>query len=123
MSYFVTNEVILKVVPRGWLVETPIIFHDAKTGQEIEVPAQFFTDLASVPKLAQAIVPVANAKNRQAAIVHDYLCYPENREKYGLTQRDADRIFREAMAVCNVGWFGRWALWTPVRIYQWWKHL
>jgi hypothetical protein len=74
------------------------------------------------------LVPVANAKNRKAAIVHDYLCCEAVQNMYGIDQRMADKIFREALAVCNVHPVGQWVMWqwvmwTPVRTYQWVKGL
>lgn len=122
MSYFVTKEAVLRIVNGGWLTETPIQFHSEKLNMTFTVPIGFFTDLASVPRAMRWLVPVANAKNRQAAIVHDYLCFKEVQEKYGITQRQADMVFREALAVCNVNPIGQWFMWTPVRIYQWWKN-
>jgi len=113
---------VLRIVNGGWLTEAPVQFHSETLHRTFTVPIGFFTDLASVPRVMRWIVPVANAKNRQAAIVHDYLCYKEVQEKYGITQRQADMVFREALAVCNVNPVGQWVMWTPVRIYQWWKN-
>lgn len=122
MSYFRSSNPTLMIVSKGWQVVEPVIYYSESLGAEIVVPSGFFTDLASVPKIARILVPVANAKNRPAAIVHDYLCYKEVQEKYGIDQRMADRIFREALAVCNVNPIGQWGMWLPVRIYQWWKN-
>ena len=123
MSYFVSEEVILKIVRKGWVLETPVDYYSEVLGHMVVVPIGFFTDLASVPRLMRWLVPVANAKNRRAAIVHDYLCYDEVQEKYGITQRQADEVFREALKVCGVSAIGRWGMWTPVRAFQFTKGL
>ena len=123
MSYFVSEEVILKIVRKGWVLESPVDYYSEVLGRMVVVPIGFFTDLASVPRVMRWLVPVANAKNRRAAIVHDYLCYSEVQEKYGITQRKADEVFREALKVCGVSTIGRWGMWTPVRAFQFTKGL
>ena len=123
MSYFVTDNPTLMMVKDGWQTTSPIIYYSASTNKTVTVPPGFFTDLASVPRAFRWLVPVANAKNRPAAIVHDYLCDKTVQQMYQINQRTADKIFREALAVCNVNPIGQWVMWTPVRIYQWWKHL
>jgi hypothetical protein len=80
------------------------------------VPIGYVTDLASVPRLFRFIVPVANAKNRRAAVVHDYLCtHPEGIVK---DQKQADMVFREALSVVGVGRFRSAALYYPVRTFK-----
>lgn len=122
-SRFVPEAPTLRVVNGGWELVTPLSYYSEILGETIAVPIGFLTDLASVPRIMRWLVPVANAKNRRAAIVHDYLCYEEVQKKYGITQRQADEIFREALAVCGVSTVGRWGMWTPVRVYQWTKGL
>ena len=117
MSYFITP-LKAEAVDGGWLLDASLEYKSSYLGKVVKVPTGFFTDLASVPKLLQAIVPVANAKNRRAAVVHDYLCYRPIQEQYSITQADADRIFREALGVCNVNPVGQWAMWLPVRTFQ-----
>jgi hypothetical protein len=123
MSHFLTETVIMEPVDKGWRLLTSLKYYSETLGQEITVPSGFFTDLASVPRLFRWLVPVANAKNRKAAIVHDYLCTEAAQKFYGIDQRMADKIFREALAVCNVHPVGQWVMWTPVRAYQWTKGL
>ena len=123
MSHFITEDVVLRIVNKGWRLEEPLSYYSDVLGETIAVPAGFFTDLASVPRVMRWVVPVANAKNRRAAIVHDYLCYEEVQEKYDITQRQADEVFREALEVCGVSTVGRWGMWTPVRGFQWTKGL
>ena len=115
MSHFKTK-LILEVVDGGWQVVQPFIYHSELLGCDIEVPTGYVTDLASVPRLFRFIVPVANAKNRRAAVVHDYLCtHPEGLVK---DQKQADMVFREALSVVGVGRFRSAALYYQVRTYQ-----
>ena len=122
-SQFLSNNESLKIVNRGWVLNSTVEYYSEVLGRTVSVPIGFFTDLASVPRVMRWLVPVANAKNRRAAIVHDYLCDPAVQEKYGITQRIADEVFREALEVCGVSVIGRWGMWAPVRTYQWTKGL
>ena len=115
MSHFKTS-LVLEVVDGGWRVASPFIYHSELLGRDIEVPEGYVTDLASVPQLFRFIVPVANAKNRRAAVVHDYLC--TNPEGLVKDQKQADKVFREALGVVGVGRFRSAFLYYPVRTYQ-----
>lgn len=115
MSHFKTR-LILEVVDGGWRLTQPFVYHSEMLNRDIEVPEGYVTDLASVPRLFRFIVPVANAKNRKAAVVHDYLC--TNPEGLVKNQKQADKVFREALSVVGVGRFRSAALYYPVRAYQ-----
>ena len=98
-----------------------LVYHSDLLGQIIEVPEGYITDLASVPRLFRFIVPVANARNRRAAVVHDYLCtHGKGIVKH---QKQADQVFREALGVVGVGRMRSAALYYPVRTFQWFKGL
>ena len=115
MSHFKTR-LVLEVVDEGWQLTQPFIYHSELLNRDIEVPAGYVTDLASVPRLFRFIVPVANAKNRRAAVVHDYLCtHPDGLVK---DKKQADQVFREALGVVGVGRFRSAFLYYPVRTYQ-----
>lgn len=69
-----------------------------------------FTDFASIPRIFRAIHPV-NGKHRLAATVHDLLCND------GITPRKvADKVFNEAMRVCDVANWRRIQFYIAVRI-------
>lgn len=105
---------------RGWRLAGPLIYRSEYLGRKIYIPKGFEHDLASVPKVVpNAIVDVANGPSRLPAVVHDYLCYSTIQEMYGISQRDADKVFREALEVCGVNWASRnIVLWLPTRIFQ-----
>ncbi len=107
-----------EMVEGGWLLTREFVYYSTLLKRRVVVPSGFFTDLASVPQLLQFIVPTATGKNRKAAVVHDYLCDPEVQKSYGITQSQADAVFREALKVCGVKGYQRWGLWLPVRTYQ-----
>ena len=115
MSHFKTR-LIMEAIDGGWQLTQPFIYHSELLNCDIEVPTGYITDLASVPQIFRFIVPVANAKNRRAAVVHDYLCtHPDGLVK---DQKQADQVFREALGVVGVGRFRSAALYYPVRTFQ-----
>ncbi len=103
----------LEVAPCGrWRVLKRLVY-EASCGARIVVPKGFMTDLASIPQVFHALIPV-NGDHRPAAIVHDFLfvTQPYSRAK-------ADRIFLQAMADCGVRWSQRWAMYLAVRAGGW----
>ncbi len=83
----------------------------------VEVPKGFTTDLASVPRIFQSIVPKLGHHIRPA-IVHDY-CYEGGTT---LTRKESDEMFLEGMKATKVSWFRRNAMWLAVRVggKGWW---
>lgn len=117
MGYFM-GTLKAEEIHKGWKLIAPLQYHSKVLERNIVVPTGFETDLASVPRLMRWLVPVANAKNRKAAVVHDWLCQDRIQRRMKITQRDADRVFREALKDCNVNVVGRWGMWVPVRSFQ-----
>jgi hypothetical protein len=115
MSHFETA-LVAEAVDGGWSLHEDLVYHSDILGRVVTVPTGYTTDLASVPRLMRWIVPVANAKNRKAAVVHDYLC--TNGDGVVKNQKQADNVFREALGVLGLGRFKSGALYYPVRIFQ-----
>ncbi|KJS41173.1 MAG: hypothetical protein VR70_05335 [Rhodospirillaceae bacterium BRH_c57] len=82
-------------------------------GGKVTVPAGFLTDLASVPRLFQAVVPVVGDQNG-AATVHDW-CY----HSQTMSRAEADSLFLAGMEAAGVGWARRWAMYGAVRVGGW----
>lgn len=82
-------------------------------GGEVVVPAGFTTDLASVPRLFTAVVPVIGNQNGPAT-VHDW-CY----DQQTMTRAEADSLFLAGMEAAGVGWLRRWAMYAAVRVGGW----
>lgn len=95
-----------------WILESDLIWDD------ITIPAGFITDLASIPRIAQSIIPV-NGKHRSAAILHDYLYVIQDRSR-----GEADELFLNAMESSGVGWLQRRIMHAAVRVGGWmpWNH-
>ena len=115
MSYFETA-LVAEAVDGGWMLHEDLVYHSDILRRVVTVPAGYKTDLASVPRLLRWIVPVANAKNRKAAVVHDYLC--THGDGVVKNQKQSDKVFREALGVLGLGRFKSGALYYPVRIFQ-----
>jgi hypothetical protein len=89
-------------------------------GREVEVPAGFETDFASIPKFIWSVLPQHGRYDR-AAVVHDFLY-----RTGGVQRGQADDVFREAMIVCKVVdreqriiyWGVRLGGWLPWRNYR-----
>lgn len=78
------------------------------------IPKGFKTDLASIPRLFWSIVaPIG--KHSLAAILHDFL-YSEG-FKLGISRKEADQIFYEAMLKSHVAKITAFILWFFVRIF------
>ena len=99
----------------AWSIDRPGRY----LGQRLDVdfPAGWETDLASIPRLVRWIIPV-NGKHRLAAILHDrlYEFYVNN----GLMSRkDADEYFLCEMKALGVKRVKRYAMYYAVRAFGW----
>lgn len=92
-----------------WVVRSRLIFLSAKRGV-IAVPRGFLTDLASVPRWPVVFFSVGGM-GHAAAVLHDYLYFSG-----GLTRREADDVFFEALTASGVNRARAWVLWLGVRM-------
>lgn len=92
-----------------------LVFFSAILGKPIVVPADYVTDFASIPWVFHSFCQV-NGKHRKAAVIHDYLC--THGKELGISQKQADFIFLEAMEVLGVRWSQRRVMYRSVRTYQ-----
>lgn len=88
----------------------------------IKVPVDFISDLASVPRPIQWLVP-RFGKYNAAAVVHDWLFIHGKIEGEPITRRLADQIFLAIMKESGCGWRKR-PMFAAVRMfgYQLWKN-
>lgn len=90
-----------------WRLLAPLRYQSDVPGVGlVEVPVNFLTDLASVPRLPFVFWLVGD-RAHQPAVVHDWLYVS------GLTSRaDADAVFYEAIRVVGeTRWTARWTAW------------
>ena len=86
-------------------VVKPIKFND------VEIPAGYETDGASVPRIFWTLFPPNRTDYLPCAIVHDYLC---DKGEY----RKADEYFEECLKRLGVDWFSRKLMHAAVRVYH-----
>lgn len=108
----------------NWRMTTRLAYRDRKLG-DIVVPepgGQGLTDLTSVPQLMTWLVPKTGL-HLPAALVHDALTPPEagtfelcTPPPAPITQIDADRVFRDAMADLGTPPVQRWLVWSAVSL-------
>jgi hypothetical protein len=76
-------------------------------------PQGYVTDFASIPKLAQGFISPFG-KHAEAAVIHDWL-YTLGKPGDGHGRRRADKTFRIALRLLDVGFFTRWLMYLAVR--------
>lgn len=98
---------------KEWFLLEPFFIDVVVDGREteIEIPAGFNWDGASVPRLFQNVFPKWG-KYAVASLVHDWL-YANNIGK----RREADRIFLHLMSEAGVNWLGRHIMYLAVRLF------
>jgi uncharacterized protein DUF1353 len=98
----------------NYRVTEPFDYVDAN-GQIFTVPAPMATDLASIPAFASWLVP-KDGVHTQAALVHDSMIGTQEYFGPQVTEKVADKMFREAMDFVHVGLVRRWLMWTAVSL-------
>lgn len=109
MSGFLTPLDIRKIGERRWELLAPLRY-ELEPGRVITVPAGFYTDFASIPRIFYLTTPPVGAYDA-AGVLHDYLYYAQ-----ATTRERADQIFLRAMADCGVGWYTRHKMFLAVRL-------
>jgi hypothetical protein len=102
-----------------WILAGPLLYYSKLYDLHIQVPKQFKTDLASIPRGFRNIINI-NGPHRAPAIVHDWL-YAVRGEMVSvrLSRADCDEIFREAMKHAGVSWLVRNIMYSAVRVGGW----
>ena len=79
--------------------------------KDIEIPENFTTDGATVPRVFWPLFPPNRTDYLPCAIVHDYLC---DKEEY----KKADQYFKECLECLGVDKFSRTLMYLAVRLYH-----
>lgn len=91
------------------VLTSPLAYAIARTGDQINVPAGFTTDFASIPGWAMALGCHPTGQYATAAVIHDYLYWAG-----GCTKDEADRLFLIAMYETRVPLIRRTAVYGAV---------
>lgn len=97
---------VVKALPVVWKI-------DGKVAANFIVKAGFYTDLASIPRWATAVIPKLGHHVR-AAVVHDWTYRKIHHE--GLLRAQADLLFLHGMTVDRVSMFQRTVMHRSVRL-------
>lgn len=96
-----------------WKVSRPFRYYVGGEDSEdfIDVPENFYTDFASIPRIFWTILP-PDGEYTQAAVLHDFLYRNHIRSR-----AEADAIFLEAMTVLEVPEWKRDVMYWAVRTF------
>jgi len=110
---WVTEDLDLRSMPKaGWWKLLSELTYERGV-QTYTVPADFETDLASIPRVLRIRFSV-NGKHRRAAVLHDYLYSIKFADR-----KTCDMIFKSAMHDCGVSKYNAWVMWVGVRAGGW----
>jgi hypothetical protein len=105
MSAFRTKLWLEHVDGVNWVLAAPLVYQSDLLGAVVVAPAGMDTDLASVPRELQGILPASGPYN-PAAVIHDGGYFGRLRSSDGqpvsLTKAESDLVFREAMLASGV---------------------
>ena len=93
-----------------WRTLAPLLYID-RSGKLWEVPAEFETDFASVPRIPLAYM-FFGCTAHQAAVLHDWFCVTQI-----ISRSEADKLFLEAMESVGVSKMRALPMFIAVRAY------
>lgn len=99
---------------KNWLVRHNLIYID-RAGNRWVVPKGFVTDLASIPRFIQNLIP-KTGKYNSAAVLHDFLYTIQPVSPITVNKALADHLLREAMESCGVNVIARHLIYLGVRV-------
>lgn len=106
-----------------WITTAPLRYRSARLGVTILVPAEFITDLASVPRLPLVWL-ATGGRGPRSAVIHDWAYQwgtwtREGGASLPVPRRLADAIFHESLLADPISGAGRlraWEMWVGVRV-------
>lgn len=118
MSSFTNALILKKKKKREWEVLQSFTYEVGHlgSGESIEVPAGFVSDLASVPRIFWPFLP-PDGDYSQAAVLHDWLCIRKGNVERKYNYIEVSKIFLESMAVLNVNFFIRQTMYYGVLLF------
>ena len=108
-----TTELNLSLAPGRedvWELTSPLVFVSKYLG-EITVPAPFFTDLSSVPRVPFVFWWWGGRAHREG-VLHDFLYREDSQPKVSFSM--ANKVFLEAMKARGKPWYVRGPMYAGV---------
>ncbi len=93
----------------------PLVYRSDLLNATITVPADFITDMASVPKLPLAWLLAGGTAN-EAAVIHDFLYTSHSVGGKAITRSQADAVLREAIPASEDPQAPAFLMWLAVRV-------
>jgi hypothetical protein len=118
MSSFTNALILKKYQKQEWEVIQDFTYEVGSlgSGEKITVPSGFVTDLASTPRCIWSIFPT-DANYSQAAVLHDWLCFKKGNVERHYDNKEASKIFLEAMEVLKVNKASRLMMYYAVLFF------
>jgi hypothetical protein len=114
VSRFITELEVEEVgTSNEWKLLAPLLYASDLVNQVIQVPVNFVTDFASVPRIPLAFLLTGNTSHK-AAVVHDYLYTTQP-----FSRSICDAILKEAILVCGEPAWRAQLMYLGVRIGGW----
>lgn len=98
---------------KRWKLLAALIY-ESIAGTRYTAPADFETDLASVPRFLWPIFP-PHGKYAPAAVIHDWML------ESGFDRKVCDLVFLEGMKTLGVVFWRRWTVYAGVRAWYYIK--
>lgn len=113
---FTKNYVDVRIFRYGEMPELTkeLTYKHKSSGKTFVVPKGFKTDFASIPRIFWTIIaPVG--KHTLPSVLHDYLY--EHGASLGVSRKEADKIFWDAMIESHVAQITANVIWFCVRVF------
>ena len=118
-SHFLT-ELFLKPIGKNlWLTTAPLVYWDQKLKLMITVPANFQSNLFSVPLIFRGFFPVSWGKTDGSAVLHDWIV--ENNKVLKISYFDCQRIFLESLRILGASKYQMYAGYLAVLLGCWYS--
>ena len=113
---FQSDLVLHKVEQRNqlWQVKEMCTYYSGITKESYTIPKNYFTDLATIPKVFQWLLP-PDGEYAWECCLHDMLY--DDVSKGFMDRKDADEVFNEAMKVGKVSTWKRVLIYGAVRMF------
>lgn len=106
------SDLDVRVVHGGYKLLAPLTYWSDLLDDYVVVPVGFITDFASIPRIGRILI-TGHGKDRQGAVVHDYLY------SIAFDRKMADSVFLEALEASGVAWIKRRIMYRAVRTGGW----
>ena len=114
------SKLIYENIDEGqYMLIEPLQYRSELLGSTVIVPMKFVFDNESIWRVPFLYAWLGRTSDR-AGCLHDYLYRSGSRPP--VDRKTADRVYREANKVRNIGWFARNVKYWGVRLFGYWSY-